>query len=131
MAALFRSEGSSFALSCAAGVEALKIPALEAEHDLVRFLATERTRLYIWDLRTHVAAQFLEHGDAPAIAIPVFVADDLTAFAVYGIHHSGAKLDPDEVATLERLCESATQAYIRIENLRYRSLTERALPASH
>ena len=48
--------------------------------------------------------------------------DELLAFAVYGIHRDGTKLDPDEVETLEYLCEVAAQAYVRIELLRYRAL---------
>lgn len=128
MAALFRDTGSSFALSCAAGWDAPDAPAFDRDHDLVRFLLSERTRLHIRDLRKHVAALFLDRGAAPAVAIPLFQGDDLTAFAVYGIHRDGTKLDPDEVETLERLCETAAQAYIRIENLRYRTLSARSVP---
>jgi hypothetical protein len=95
---------------------------------LVRFLITERTRLHIKDLRRHVAAVFLDRGTAPAVAIPIFQGNDLTAFGVYGIHRDGTKLDPDEIETLERLCEMAAQAYIHIENLRYRALSARPLP---
>ena len=57
---------------------------------------------------------------APAVAVPVFDGDDLSAFALYGLHRNGTKLDPDEIDTLEQLCSTAAQAYMRIENLKYR-----------
>ncbi len=128
MAALFRADGSSFVPSCSAGWEAPAVSALDADHDLVRFLTTERERLDIGDLRSHVAGHFLDHGPAPAIAIPVLQGDDLMAFAVYGIHRSGTKLDPDEIVTLENLCEKAAQAYSRIDNLQHRALTQIRVP---
>jgi hypothetical protein len=129
MAALFRAQGTSFTISCVAGWKAVQAMAFDCEHDLVRFLATERSRLHIHDLRAHVAAQFIECGDAPAVAIPIFEGDDLRAFALYGIHRSGTKLDPDEVEALEDLCQTAAQAYVRIENLRYRALAHAPLAA--
>jgi hypothetical protein len=128
MAALFRAQSGSFIVSCAAGWDFVNAPAVDAEHELVRFLATERMKLQIRELRTHVAEHFQPAGPVPALAIPVFQGDDLTAFAVYGIHRDGTKLDPDEVETLERLCEIAAQAYVRIELLRYRSISA-PLPA--
>lgn len=128
MAALFRAEGASFALCCSAGCEAMQTTAFDSDHDLVRFLLTERARIHIRDLRAHVAAQFLDWGDVPALAIPRFEGDDLSGFAVFGIHRAGTKLDPDEVETLEHLCEVACQAYVRIQNVRYRTL-QAPLPA--
>lgn len=123
MAAIFRAQGASFVVSCAAGCDLLTAPALDGEHELVRFLATERTMLHMRDLRRQVVEQFQSGGPTPAMAIPIFQGDDLTAFAVYGIHRDGTKLDPDEIETLERLCETAAQAYVRIELLRYRALS--------
>ena len=125
MAALFRAEGGAFAVACVAGWDAVNVPPFDRDHDLIRFLATERARLHIHDLRRHVAAQFLEHGDVPAVAIPLFAGDELAALAIYGIHNSGTKLDPDEVEMLERLCETAAQAYVLIENVRLRAVLVR------
>jgi hypothetical protein len=129
MGALFRAQGGSFIVSCAAGWDFVNAPAIDAEHELVRFLATERVKLQIRELRTHVVEHFQPGGPVPAIAVPIFQGDELTAFAVYGIHRDGTKLDPDEVETLERLCEIAAQAYVRIELLRYRALSASPLPA--
>jgi hypothetical protein len=120
MAALFRASGSSFAASAVAGWNPHAALAFDSDDELVRFLVTERTKLHIRDLRKHVAAQFEGHGASPAIAIPLFQGDDLVAFAVYGIHRDGTRLDPDEIETLERLCDVAAQAYTGIELARYR-----------
>jgi GAF domain-containing protein len=128
MAALFRAQGGAFVVSCAAGCDLVDAPPLDLEHELVRFLTTERSRLEIRDMRSQVVQQLQAGGSSPAVAIPIFQGDELTAFAVYGIHRDGTKLDPDEVETLERLCDTAAQAYIRIELLRYRKLSQ-PLPA--
>jgi len=116
-------------VSAATGWDLSAAPALDAEHELIRFLATERQKLQVRDLRSHVAEQFESGGPCPALAIPIFQGDDLTAFAVYGIHRDGTKLDPDEIETLERLCDTAAQAYVRIELLRYRTISSAPLPA--
>lgn len=122
MAAFFRAEASSFTLSCAAGWDHPNAPVFDAEHDVIRFLTTERNTLHLNELRPHVAAQLHDGEMAPAIVIPIFQGDDLFAFALYGVHRDGTKLDPDEVQTLEGLCDVAAQAYSRVENLQYREL---------
>lgn len=129
MAALFRARGTSFVASEMAGWDMPGPTVFDGEHELVRFLATERAKLHIRDLRMHVAEQFQSWGAVPAIAIPLFQGDALVAFAVYGIHRDGTKLDPDEIDTLEHLCETAAQAYTGIELARYRGATEPAFAA--
>lgn len=124
MAALFRRTGDIYQLAGAAGWDAAHAIAFEHDHDIVRFLAAERTRLPIRDLREHVAAEFVESGAVPALAVPLFEGDDLRAFALYGLHRDGTKLDPDEVETLETLCDTAAQAYVRIENVRFRKAAQ-------
>jgi hypothetical protein len=129
MAALFRAEGRRYVLASAAGWESSEAVDFERDHDLVRFLATERNHVEIRDLRKHVAAEFVEAGALAAVAIPIFRGDDLFAFGVYGLHRDGTRLDPDEIEILERLCDTAAQAYMRIENVRYHSLLQSPLPA--
>lgn len=118
-AALFRANGTGYVTTYAQGWNDLEIPSFGRDHDVVRFLLAERTRLFIGDLREYVAAPFRELGAAPAVAIPVFQGNRLTAFALYGVHRTGTKLDPDEVETLEHICEAAAQAYTGIELARY------------
>jgi len=91
--------------------------AFMGDHDLVRFLTTERARVQLRDLDREYEA---------AIAIPIFQGNALTGFALYGTHRDGTSLDPDEVETLEHLCEAAAQAYTLIENARYRSALQPA-----
>jgi hypothetical protein len=42
---------------------------------------------------------------------------------LYGVHRDGTTLDPDEASVLQALAESASQAYILVENSRLRALT--------
>jgi len=59
----------------------------------------------------------LHEGD-PVLAVPVFVRARLEAVAVYGAHHSGEDIDPDEAATLEAICTAAGVAYDHLETTR-------------
>ena len=95
---------------------------LDREHDLVRFLATERGRVQLGDFRQSVRSELVESGTAPAIAIPIFEGDDLRGFVLYGLHRDGTNLDPDEQEVLETLCQTAAQAYVRVENVELRAL---------
>lgn len=129
LAVLFRRVGTSYVASSAAGWTALAALDFEPEHDLVRFLSTERRLLQVNDLHGHVAAEFREAGATPAVAVPVIEGDELSAFTIYGLHRDGTKLDPDECDTLETLCDTAAQAYVRVEMLKLRALVEEPLPA--
>lgn len=122
VAALFKNNAGTFTLARVAGWNNA-LMSFDREHDLVRFLATERARLHLRDLHQHVTAEFLETGAVPVVAIPIFDGDELHGFALYGFHADGTRLDPDEVDVLERLCETAAQAYIRVENLGYRRIS--------
>jgi hypothetical protein len=63
------------------------------------------------------------HGlPRPRIAFPLWSRRELIAFALYSTHHSGAMLDPDEVALIERI---ATAATIALERVAAASLHER------
>lgn len=128
LAALFRRVGSSYVVSSAAGWKPSTHLDFEGEHDLVRFLSTERRLLQVNDLHGHVAAEFRQTGATPAVAVPILEGDELSAFTIYGLHRDGTKLDPDECETLEALCDTAAQAYVRVENLKLRALVERSLP---
>ena len=121
MSALLRANGDRYLIVSGQGWNGAA-PSFEREHDVVRFLATERRRLEVRDLRERVKVEIAAPGVMPAIAVPIFDGDDLRGFALYGLHRDGTKLDPDEVDVLETLCQTAAQAYVRIENLRMRQL---------
>lgn len=122
MAALFRSDGNVYRPRDAAGWTVVQALTFDHDHDLVRFLVSERTRLHIRDLGKRVGIELEECGAMPVVAIPVFDGNDLFGFTLYGLHRDGTKLDPDEIDTLQILCETAAQAYIRVENLKYRRM---------
>lgn len=126
-AALFRLRSGAFAPVYSAGWNTLELPAFERDGDAVRFLMAERTRLYLTDLHARVQSASFESGTAPAVAIPILEGNSLTGFALYALHRDGTKLDPDEIESLERLCEMAAQAYTGIELAQYRSFTAPSL----
>lgn len=128
MAALFRYADGGFVPRRASGWTIVQDLRFDHDHDLIRFLTTERRRVNIGDLKNDVTARFSACGAAPVVAIPIFDGNDLFGFTVYGLHRDGTKLDPDEADALETLCETAAQAYIRVENLQYRSLASNARP---
>lgn len=121
-AALFRNSGNAFTLVSSAGLENISTNALDRDHDLVRFLITERSCISIDDLNDRSVAAFAD--GLATVAIPIFNGDDLAGFTLYGVHRDGTRLDPDEAAVLQALAESASQAYIRVENSRLRALLE-------
>jgi hypothetical protein len=122
MAGLFRAEGGGYRLAASEGWNNASPTAFDADHDLVRFLRTERRPFFLTDLRPHASTHLSESGPIPTVAIPIFEGDDFSAFGVYGLHRDGTKLDPDEIDALEKLCDVAAQAYTRVENLRFRTL---------
>lgn len=117
MAALFRRTDNRYVLTAAAGSENSSA-AFDGDHDLVRFLCVEKARIDLTDLTENPFGQ-------ACVAVQIHQGPDMTGFAVYGIHRDGTALDPDELETLEHLCNAAAQAYTYIEVSRYR--TERSL----
>lgn len=52
----------------------------------------------------------------PIVGVPATIRGRVLAIALYGPHHSGADLDSNERALLERLGDAAAEAYVEIEN---------------
>jgi hypothetical protein len=119
-AALFRSNGNAFTLASSAGLKTFLVDTLDRDHDIVRFLSTERSPISIDDLNRSTVAAFAD--GVATVAIPIFSGDDLAGFTLYGVHRDGTTLDPDEASVLQALAESASQAYILVENSRLRTL---------
>jgi hypothetical protein len=113
MAALFRKTEGRYVLTAAVGSESAAAT-FDSDHDVVRFLCVEKARLNLTDLTEN------PFGHA-CVAAPIHQGPDMTGFAVYGIHRDGTALDPDELETLDNLCDAAAQAYTYIEVSRYRT----------
>lgn len=64
-------------------------------------------------------------GAAPVIAFPIFLRQQLEAFAFYGSHKNGADIDPDEQHALGEIAVSASAAYDHIDAARVRAEMER------
>ncbi len=121
-AALYRAcSAGTYAATRVQGWGSLTPPEFDVDHDLVRFMLAERTKIAVGELRSHIAEPFRADGGVPTVAIPIFQGDRLTAFALYGMHRDGTKLDPDEIETLEHLCAAASQAYTSLELAHYQS----------
>jgi hypothetical protein len=120
-AALFRVDRAGFAAVCAEGWPTSALAPLPHDHALPRFFMAERAPMRVDDLHSEMRAALPESA-GPALAVPIFQRNELTGFALYGLHRDGTKLDPDEERTLERLCESAAQAYTGVELDAYRGV---------
>jgi hypothetical protein len=120
MAAIFHESESTFVV-CASAGRTENLPAgFDCDHELVRFLNSGRARVRMSEISY----------DSPAeLAIPIFQGKRLTGFALYGPHNDGTHLDPDEIDTLQSLCEAASQAYISIVYDRYSGGVAEAAPA--
>ncbi len=57
-----------------------------------------------------------EGVNRPIVGVPATIRGRVLAVALYGPHHSGADLDSNERALLERLGDAAAEAYVEIEN---------------
>jgi hypothetical protein len=51
----------------------------------------------------------------PVLAVPVLIRHRLIAIGLYGSHTNGEALDPDEVASIDRLAAGAAAAYDHLE----------------
>ncbi len=127
-AALYRQRRTGFTPVSAEGWGIAELPTIATDDDLIRFFLSERGSISIGELHERIGRQRFEHGNAPAIAVPIFQSNDLTGFALFGLHRDGTRLDPDEERILERLCETAAQAYTTIELTHYRG-AKASIPA--
>jgi hypothetical protein len=115
--AIVRESMDAYSLSCAA---------LFTRDDSGDFLRDGETLDSSISLRlqgTHRAVRLhqLDGTDAqggPILAVGVFVQARLHAIAVYGAHANGEDIDPDEVASLEGICNAAGMAYDRLDAMR-------------
>jgi hypothetical protein len=115
-AAAFRRDGKGFARHTEGdGWEEGSERRLDADAPL---LAAVVGRQRVADLRSNGGEELaLPQGvKRPIVGVPATIRGRVLAVALYGPHHSGADLDSNERALLERLGDAAAEAYVEIEN---------------
>jgi hypothetical protein len=123
-AAIVREPVQAYSLSCAA---------LFTRDDSGAFLRDGETldrtvSLRLQGTRHPVRLHQFDGTDAqsgPILAVGVFVQARLRAIAVYGAHANGEDIDPDEVASLEGICNAAGMAYDHLDAMRIHREIER------
>jgi hypothetical protein len=123
-AAIFRTRnGAEFAREAAVNWPDGSAQRLDPSEQLVMLLHGEHGPLRLADIRW--PRPDLPHGvEEPMLAVPVLVRDRLIAIALYGSHRNGEALDPDEVASIDRLAGGAAAAYDHLEAEALRSEVE-------
>jgi hypothetical protein len=123
-AAIFRTRnGAEFAREAAVNWPDGTAQRLDPSEQLVMLLHGEHGPLRLADIRW--PRPDLPHGvEEPMLAVPVLVRDRLIAIALYGAHRNGEALDPDEVASIDRLAGGAAAAYDHLEAEALRSEVE-------
>ncbi|MGB8966282.1 MAG: hypothetical protein WCB99_11635 [Candidatus Cybelea sp.] len=123
-AALFRRAASKhFVREVAIGWDRAHRQELTADDPLVLHLLAEGGPVRLADVTWPGAESPVHVGDA-VLATPVLLRDELVAIALYGPHHSGADIDPDEVRSIEQLVVHAGAAYDHIEARALRAQVE-------
>ena len=130
MAALFRRDGNAFLPATSAGFATAPMVGLNRDDDIVRFLITWSVRvsiLMIWAIGWSADDGRIWRSDHRH---PDLRWGRSRRFTLYGVHRDGTRLDPDEIAVLGALAESAGQAYLRVENSRLLALVGSAIQPS-
>ena len=124
-AAIFpRDEPSGhFVREVAVGWDHVKTKELTASDPLVLHLLAEDAPVRLADVVWPSDASPTNVGDT-VLAMPVLLRDQLVAVVLYGPHHSGADIDPDEVRGVLLLVERAGSAYDHIEARTLRAQVE-------
>jgi hypothetical protein len=126
-AAIFRraERGEHFKREMAVGWNKVETQELTAEDPLVLHLLAEEMPVRLADV-VWPSEEPAHVGDA-VLAMPVLLRDELVAIALYGPHHSGADIDPDEIRGVSLLVERAGAAYDHIEARTLRDQVESLL----
>ncbi len=114
-AAIFhRDSAGHFVKETAIGSEFRGKTQLTSSDPLVLHLLAEERAVRLADVTWPSDGSPSHFGDA-VIAMPVLLRDELVAIVLYGPHHSGADIDPDEVRGMAQLVERAGAAYDHID----------------
>lgn len=124
-AAIFHQVGETghFVREVAAGWDHVETRELTSADPLVLHLLAEDASVRLADVIWAADATPTQLADA-VMAMPVLLRDQLVAIVLYGPHHSGADIDPDEVKSIALLVERAGAAYDHIEARTLRAQVE-------
>jgi hypothetical protein len=114
-AALFHRDraAGSFVREIAACWSADDVRELAEDDPLVLHLLAEGVPVRLADVRW--STEDLPSIGNSVLATPVLLRDELLTIVLYGPHHNGSDIDPDEVRSLVKLAESAGATYDHIE----------------
>ena len=98
---------------------------LTPNDSLVLHLLAESTPVRLADVVWPSEESPTPLGDE-VLAMPVLLRDQLVAIVLYGPHHNGADIDPDEVRAIALLVERAGAAYDHIEARRLPAKSKRS-----
>ncbi|HEY1867585.1 MAG TPA: hypothetical protein VGG70_04760 [Candidatus Cybelea sp.] len=123
-AALFRKSehGGGFARRVEVGWDRHDLHELGANDPLVLHLLAEGGPVRISDVAW--SSGHAPHMAHAVLAMPLLLRDQIVAIALYGPHHTGADIDPDERKSLTPLLERAGAAYDHIDAQALRAKVE-------
>lgn len=110
--AVFRLERSvgAFVRAASLGWADDRADSIDLDDPLVLMLQNEQNAVDLADSRWHHPN--LPHGPlAPTVAVPIRFRREVTAFALFSPHTNGTEIDPDEIALLMLMADSAGSAY--------------------
>lgn len=115
-AAVFRldNDGRFTRAAVAYGWTSSEVPYLTSSDPLVVHLLATLAPIRVMDIAWY-GVDVPRGAAAPALAVPVVVGRRLVEILVYGGHHNGADIDPDEARDLAPLAIGAASAYDRLE----------------
>ena len=102
-----------FVREIAAGWSAGDVGELAEDDPLVLHLLAEGVPIRLADVRW--STEDLPSIGNSVLATPVLLRDELLTIVLYGPHHNGSDIDPDEVRSIVKLAESAGATYDHIE----------------
>jgi hypothetical protein len=124
-AAIFHQDAATghFVREVAVGWDHAETRELTSDDPLVLHLLAEDAPVRLADIVWASDTSPTHLADA-VLAMPVMLRDQLVAIVLYGPHHSGADIDPDEVKSMVLLVERAGAAYDHIEARTLRAQVE-------
>ena len=114
-ATFMRSEDESFKRIFAIGWGEPCASDLPHDDLLVARLRATREPLTLHGMYWPALQRCPDGAAAPALALPIFIRNQLAAVALFGLHATGEAFDPDELRSLNAMCVGASAAFDHLE----------------